>query len=183
MPTKTPRRSLTSLDDHAVADEARWAYARLRHLARLVLAGDERARVMARQITGVEKATARVQTHVENGEVLVRDDGWVLRFLVEELGEAFVNSGAENHLVIDFAVKGVMYSVVLQKHGKLTPNDHKHAAQRERDAALAEVARLRATVATLHAHVTRGAVLGLDKAMKHGAKVATELRGARDGSE
>ena len=183
MPTKPPRRSLTSLADHVVADEARWAYGRLRHLAKLVLAGDERAVVMARQVTGAEKATARVRIHVENGELLVRDDGWVLRFLVEELGEAFVNSGAENHLVVDFRVGGAMYSVVLQKHGKLTPNDQKHAAQRERDAAQAGNARLRKTVEALHAHATGGAVLGLDKAVRHGAKVVAEMRKARDGDE
>lgn len=158
METKTkraPARKFTTMDEHEAADHARWSYARMRHLARLVINGEtDEAVKMARVLTGKDKGTAHAMVKIEHGEMVLRDGGWVLRFLVENMGEAIVNSGAENYITMSFRL-GVgrdsyardLYSVTLQREGKLTPHEARVRAEKERDAALAEVAKLRAKLA------------------------------------
>lgn len=150
---RAPARTFTTLADHEAPDHARWSYARMRHLARLVLNGEtEEAVKMARALTGKDKATHHTMMRIEHGEMVLRDAGWVLRFIVENMGEALTNSGAENYLTMTFRVGGGragrdVYSVTLQRDGKLTPHEARVRAEKERDAALAEVERLRALLA------------------------------------
>ena len=40
---RAPARRFTTLDDHEALDHARWSYARMRHLARLVNSGEGRS--------------------------------------------------------------------------------------------------------------------------------------------
>lgn len=148
-----PARRFTTLDDHEALDHARWSYARMRHLARLVNSGEfDEAAKMARALTGKDKATAHATLKIEHGEMVMRDSGWLLRFIVENMGDALTNSGAENYLTMSFRLGAGrdsrdLYSVTLQREGKLTPHEARMLAEKERDAALAEVAKLRAQFA------------------------------------
>jgi hypothetical protein len=152
---RAPARAFTTLEDHEAVDHARWSYGRMRHLARLVLNGEtEEAVKMARALTGKDRATSHATVKIEQGEMVLRDGGWVLRFLVESMGEALTNSGAENYITASFRLgegRGSyardLYSVTLQREGKLTPHEARVRAEKERDAALAEVAKLRAKLA------------------------------------
>jgi len=165
---RAPARKFTPIGDHEAVDHARWSYARMRHLAKLVLNGEtEEAAKMARVLTGKDKATSHAMVKIEQGEMVLRDGGWVLRFLVESMGEALTNSDAENYITASFRL-GVgrdsyardLYSVTLQREGKLTPHERMMRAEKERDAALAEVAKARADIATLQGELSRAVAEG-----------------------
>lgn len=181
---RAPARKFTTLDDHEALDHARWSYARMKHLAKLVLNGEtEEAVKMARALTGKDKATAHAMVKIEQGEMVLRDSGWVLRFLVENMGEALTNSGAENYLTMSFRL-GVgrdsyakdLYSVTLQREGKLTPHEARMLAEKERDAALAEVAKLRAKLAAAAAEI-RALLLPTAPALTHAEALDAIRRG------
>lgn len=162
-PKRAPTRKFTTMDDHSALDHARWSYARLRHLARLITNGEtEEAVKMARALTGKDKATHHAMVRIEQGETVLRDSGWVLRFIIEHCGEALVNSGAENYLTMSFrlgesraAFKRNLYSVTLQREGKLTPHEARMRAEKERDEALTEIKALSAVSAKVIAKLER----------------------------
>lgn len=132
------------------ADQTAFAFARLRHLARLVVAGDPAALDVARTLNG-DSPDGQMMLSIERGEVVARG-GWLGRFWAETFADTFTSSGATNYLAVtmDARERG-KWSVVIQREEGLTPAEKLNAAELQRDKLASRVAVLEDQLAALRA--------------------------------
>ena len=132
------------------ADQTAFALARLRHLARLVVAGDPAAMDVARTLNG-DSPDGQMMLSIERGEVVARG-GWLGRFWAETFADTFASSGAQNYLALTLTTVGHgRWSVVIQREEGLTPAEKLSAAELQRDKLASRVAVLEDQLAALRA--------------------------------
>jgi hypothetical protein len=146
----------TATPEELTSNDAKWLAVKLRHLARLVRDGDPKAHDMARDLLAKNgrDITRRARVRLVDGALLWKDAGWMIRFWVEVFAESFVASGAENYLAADFKVAGEAeptFAVVLQRCAGLTLDQRRLRAEKERDEALAKLAKAEREIARLKA--------------------------------
>jgi hypothetical protein len=145
----TPREKRRIAETYR-ADQTAFAFARLRHLARLVVAGDPAALDVARTLNG-DSPDAGAMLAIERGEVVMRG-GWLGRFWAETFADSFLSTGATNYLAVTMATVGHgRWSVVIQREDGLTPAEKLHAAELQRDKLASRVAVLEDQLAALRA--------------------------------